>query len=101
VVSFRLALLAGARVYFRSHTDTALEVLALRQQVAVFKWTRPRPPLTCLDRLFWIVLREPWNRWQEVLVIVKRTETLQRPMSHMPGVRVLSSVERKSITILT
>jgi len=33
-VAFILALLAAARVYFRSRTDTALEVLALRQQVA-------------------------------------------------------------------
>jgi hypothetical protein len=32
-----LALLAAGRVFFRSRTDTALEVLALRQQVAVLK----------------------------------------------------------------
>jgi putative transposase len=71
VVSFILALLAAARVYLRSRTDTALEVLALRQQVAVLKRRRPRPPLNRLDRLFWTVLRESWARWQDVLVIVK------------------------------
>ena len=32
-----LALLVAGRVFFRSRTDTALEVLALRQQVAVLK----------------------------------------------------------------
>ena len=29
----------------RARADTALEILALRQQVAVLKRTRPRPPL--------------------------------------------------------
>jgi hypothetical protein len=69
-LSFILALLAAARVYFRSRTDTALEVLAL-QQVTVLKRRRPRPPLSRLDRLFWTVLRETWARWKDVLVIVQ------------------------------
>jgi hypothetical protein len=42
VVSFVLAFLAAARVFLRGRTDTALEVLALRQQVAVLKRKRPR-----------------------------------------------------------
>jgi hypothetical protein len=71
VVSFVLAFLATARVFLRGRTDTALEVLALRQQVAVLKRRRPRPPLSVLDRLFWTVLRETWARWKDVLVIVK------------------------------
>jgi hypothetical protein len=71
VLSFLLAVLAAARVYFRSRTDTALEVLALRQQVSVLKRRRPRPPLRRLDRLFWTVPRETWARWKDVLVIVK------------------------------
>jgi transposase InsO family protein len=71
VASFILALLAAARVYFRSRTDTALEVLALRQQLAVLKRRRPRPPVSSLDRLFWTVLRRTWARWKDVLVIVK------------------------------
>jgi hypothetical protein len=48
-----LALLAVVGVFFRSRADTALEVLALRQQVAVLKRKRPQPPLNPLDRLFW------------------------------------------------
>ena len=66
-----LSLLAAIRVFFRSRSDTALEVLALRQQLAVLKRKRPRPPLNSLDRLFWTVLLQLWSRWAEVLVIVK------------------------------
>ena len=43
-----LSLLAAIRVFFRSRSDTALEVLALRQQVAVLKRKRPRPKLNRL-----------------------------------------------------
>jgi hypothetical protein len=66
-----LSLLAAIRVFFRSRSDTALEVLALRQQLAVLKRKRPRPPLNSLDRLFWTILLQLWSRWAEVLVIVK------------------------------
>jgi hypothetical protein len=38
-----LAVLGALRVFFRSRSDTALEILALRQQVAVLKRQRPRP----------------------------------------------------------
>jgi len=66
-----LALLAAPRAFFRSRGDTALEVLALRQQVAVLKRKRPCPRLNRLDRLFWTTLRQLWSRWTDVLVIVK------------------------------
>ena len=59
------------RVFFRSRVDTSLEVLALRQQVAVLKRKRPRPVLTHWDRFFWTTLRQLWPRWSEVLAIVK------------------------------
>ena len=71
MVGIILSLFAAVGVYFRSRTDTALEVLALRQQVAVLKRRRPRPPLSPLDRLFWVALQDIWARWREVLVIVK------------------------------
>jgi hypothetical protein len=38
-----LAPLAAVGVFFRSRTDTGIEVLALRQQVAMLKRKRPRP----------------------------------------------------------
>ena len=62
---------AAIRVFFRSRADTSLEVLALRQQVAVLKRKRPRPPLNHLDRFFWTTLRNIWPRWSDVLVTVK------------------------------
>jgi putative transposase len=71
VLSFVPSLFAAARVVVRSRGDTALEVLALRQQVAVLKRKQPRPCLGRLDRPFWIALRQLWSRWTEVLVIVK------------------------------
>jgi hypothetical protein len=71
VLDFILSFIAAIRTFFRSRSDTALEVLALRQQVAVLKRKRPRPPLNSLDRLFWPTLRRSWSRWTDVLVIVK------------------------------
>ena len=65
------AFIATIGALFRSRVDIALEVLALRQQVAILKRQRPRPPLTCFDRFLWSTLRQVWPRWSDVLVIVK------------------------------
>jgi putative transposase len=65
------AFLAAIRVFFRSRMDISLEVLALRQQVAVLKRKRRRPSLNRLDRFFWTTLRQVWSRWSDVLIIVK------------------------------
>jgi putative transposase len=65
------AILAAFRVFFRTRLDMSLEVLALRQQLAVLKRKRRRPVLSRLDRLFWIMLRNVWPRWSDVLAIVK------------------------------
>ena len=40
----------------QGHRAIALENLALRQQLAVFKRTVKRPPLRSRDRLFWMLL---------------------------------------------
>ena len=53
VLSFLLAFLTVVRVFVRSRADTALEVLALRQQLGVLKRKRRRPRLSAPDRLFW------------------------------------------------
>jgi len=71
VIESVLSIFALIRVFFRSRSDIALEVLALRQQVAVLKRKRPRPSLNWLDRFFWTTLRRIWSRWTDVLVIVK------------------------------
>jgi hypothetical protein len=46
MLEFLFSVLAALRVFVCSRSDTALEVLALRQQVAVLKRQRPRPTLT-------------------------------------------------------
>jgi hypothetical protein len=71
MLEFTVALLAAVRVFFRSRHDTAIEILALRQQISVLKRKRPRPRLHQLDRLFWTILRRVWSRWAAVLVVVK------------------------------
>ena len=55
----------------RSRADLALEILALRQQVAVLKRKHARPRLKAHDRLFWIALRRLWPGWKHVLVTVR------------------------------
>jgi len=71
MVQLFFVLLGALRVFFRSRSDTALEILALRQQVAVLKRQRPRPPLNFGDRFFWTTLRRFWSRWADVLLIVQ------------------------------
>ena len=71
MVQFFLALLVALRASFRARADTALEILALRQQLAVLKRKRPRPHLNAGDRLFWTTLRRFWPRWSDVVLIVK------------------------------
>jgi transposase InsO family protein len=51
--------------------EAALENLALRQQLTVFKRHRPRPRLGKADRLFWLLLSRTWKDWQRALIIVK------------------------------
>ena len=53
------------------HRDLALENLALRQQLAIFKRRHPRPSLRPTDRLFWVWLSKIWTGWREALIIVK------------------------------
>jgi hypothetical protein len=65
------AFLCALRAFFRSRLDASLEVLALRQQLAVLKRQRPRPPLTHFDRFFWTTLKQVWPRWSDILTIVK------------------------------
>src|SRR5262244_1431383 len=55
---------------FGGHRQLALENLALRQQLAVYKRTTPRPKLHQADRLFWAGLALVWTGWRQALVIV-------------------------------
>ena len=49
----------------------ATEVVALRQQLAVYKRKKPRPRLEWRDRVFWVLLSRWWRDWRSALVIVK------------------------------
>ena len=66
-----LTLFAYLRAFLRTRHDLGLEILALRQQVAVLKRKHPRARLNNVDRLFWIALRRLWPRWIEALIVVK------------------------------
>jgi hypothetical protein len=62
---------AYVRALLVSRHKLALEAVALRQQLAVFKRKQSRPKLRRLDRLFWIALRSLWPGWTESLILVK------------------------------
>jgi hypothetical protein len=65
VVALRsLALVCGGQ------RAVALENLALRQQLAVFKRTVGRPQLRRRDRLFWMLLASAWRDWRTALIVV-------------------------------
>src|SRR5438445_3022026 len=55
---------------FGGHRHLALENLALRQQLDVYRRITARPPLRRTDRLFWVVLARIWAGWRRPLVIV-------------------------------
>ena len=71
-----LGILFGTvRSCLQTHRELALENLALRQQLAVWKARERRPRLTKLDRIFWICLSRLWTRWRQSLHLV-RPETV-------------------------
>src|ERR1019366_6639137 len=63
--------------FVRSRHDLGMEILALRQQLAVLKRRHPRPRLKRRDRMFWAALCCLWDRWTDALIIVK-PETVVR-----------------------
>jgi hypothetical protein len=69
--------LATLRSAVRTHRELALENLALRQQLAVWKARQPRPPLAATDRIFWVVLARLWKNWRHSVQVV-RPETVVR-----------------------
>src|SRR6266404_2398987 len=59
------------------HHQLALENLALRQQLAVYK-RMTRPKLRTTDRLFWVGLATVWAGWRQPLVMVTPGPRLHR-----------------------
>ena len=74
-----LRLLSLALTALRLRSDLALEILALRQQLAVLRRRRPRPWLRKRDRAFRVILSRSWRDWKETLVIVKPETVLRWP----------------------
>jgi putative transposase len=70
MITLMLRLLRLLPFLVGGHCQLALENLALRQQLDVYKRTMARPPLRRTDRLFWVVLARVWTGWRRPLVIV-------------------------------
>src|SRR5213083_2401552 len=71
MVRWLAILVRTLRSTIRTQRELALENLALRQQVAVWKVRQPRPQLTATDRLFWVVLLRLWKNWRSALQVVR------------------------------
>jgi putative transposase len=71
VLAIASALLGALIAALRPRASLVVEVLVLRQQLAVLKRDRPRPPLRPIDRAFWVVVSHVWSRWIDALAIVK------------------------------
>ena len=78
-------MLAYLRAFLIARHRLALEAVALRQQLAVYKRKQPRPKLNRFDRLFWVVVRRIWSNWSEALILVKPETVVSR---HRAGYRL-------------
>ena len=74
---------------FHSRRSLLLENLALRQQLAVLTRRHPRPKLSPLDKLFWVLARRIWSAWKQALLVVA-PETVVR--WHRAGFRLYWSL---------
>ncbi len=70
MITLLLHLLRLLPVLCGGHRQVALENLALRHQLAIYKKTVNRPKLRSSDRLFWVALSRAWAGWRQALVIV-------------------------------
>jgi len=59
------------RAFLMGRAAAAVENLALRQQVAVFKQSVKRPKLRPRDRVFWVLLFRLWPNWRSALAVVQ------------------------------
>src|SRR3989449_2904455 len=77
MITLLLHLLRLLPFLFGGQRQLAVENLALRQQLAVYKRTTARPKLRTTDRLFWIWLARVWAGWRQPLVIVTADTVLR------------------------
>ena len=82
-----LGILVGTlRFAVRTHRELALENLALRQQLAVWKVRQPRPQLRATDRIFWVVLSRHWKNWRRSLHVVRPETVVRWPVGASDGI---------------
>src|SRR5467141_1474168 len=77
MVTLLLHLLRFLPMLCGGHRQVALENLALRHQLAVYKKMVNRPKLLSSDRLFWVALSRVWAGWRQALVIVSPNTVLR------------------------
>jgi len=77
MISILLSMLRLLPFLVGGHRQLALENLALRHQLAVYKRTVPRPRLRTMDRLLWIGLARVCTGWRQVVVIVSPDTVLR------------------------
>jgi putative transposase len=77
MVTLLLHLLRLLPMLCGGHRQVALENLALRHQLAVYKKMVNRPKLLGRDRLFWVALASVWAGWRQALVIVSPNTVLR------------------------
>ena len=77
MITLLLHLFRALPFLFGGHRQLALENLALRQQLAVYKRTVTRSKLRTIDRLFWAGLARVWTGWRRALVIVSPDTVLR------------------------
>jgi len=70
MITLLLHLLRLPPFLYGGHRQLALENLALRQQLALYKRTANRPQLRRRERLFWVCLSRVWTGWRGALVVV-------------------------------
>ncbi len=65
------AFLHSLRCLLYSNVELRFENMVLHQQLATLKQKKKRPKLSRYDRIFWVLLRRLWRKWEDVLFIVK------------------------------
>lgn len=71
MLDFLKLLILAAIPTKQNQKSLAIEVLVLRQQLAVLQRQKPKPKLKNIDRLFWVALSKIWPRWKNALIILK------------------------------
>ena len=104
MLAFLLGLFRIVRLFRKDHRGVALENLALRQQLAIYKRKQRCPHIEGRDRWFWITLSVLWKDWRRAMVVVHpdtvvrwQRERFRRYWSHLSKRR--GKIGRPSISL--